>query len=153
VDPITMTAQMSDVLFDEVMAASPRKVREMLFSKLGIKTKKTFSLKAFSERKSDQNRQLHQALIKTASKREADICKELIRAWLYTKRPLLKSTLDFLGVPNDDGLVEVEPEFFKELSKEKVKSLVDHLKKSFPKEEINLYLRFVEVPFLDEVLV
>jgi hypothetical protein len=151
-DPILMTGQMSDHLFDEVIAASPRKVREMLFSRLGIKPKKSFTLRAFSDRKSEQNRLLHRALTKDATQREADVCKELIRAWLYTKRPLLKSALDFLGIPNDDGLVEVETDFFKELKKDKAQSLVEHLYKSFPKDEVNLYLNFVEVPFMDELV-
>ena len=55
------------------------------------------------------------------------MCEELVRNWLYTKRPLLKATLDHLGVKNDNGLVDEDPVFFQELSAEKVKELVTHL--------------------------
>jgi len=65
---------------------------------------------------------------------------------------MLKAALDFLGVENDFGLVEVETDFFKELSEEKVSGLYNKLKNDFPKDEILIYLVFMEAPFLDKVV-
>ena len=81
---------------------------------------------------------------------ENRLCEELVRNWLYTKRPLLKATLDYLGIKNDNGLVEEEPTFFQELTAEKVKELVTHLKGAgYQAEHIALYLHFVKTPHVD----
>jgi ABC-type multidrug transport system ATPase subunit len=59
---------------------------------------------------------------------------------------MLKATLDHLGVKNDNGLVDEEPAFFKELTAEKVNEIVNVLKGEHPVEHIRLYLAFVGVP-------
>ncbi len=150
-DPIALTGQISDATFAEMVQSSSRKVREVLYSQFGIKTKKKFSAN-LQERRDERVRKLHERLKTGSTKQEAEVCRELIRNWLYGKRPLLKSTLDFLEVPNDNGLVEIELDFFTNLHEDKVEALVKYLCTQFQPEHVAIYLRFVEVPHLDKFL-
>jgi hypothetical protein len=152
--PVEQIAGMSESTFSEVMKASPRKVREMLFSRLGIKAKKKSVGIKVHEKQELRVRKLHERLKESKTDAETELCEELIRNWLFTKRPMLKSALDFLEVKNDDGLVEEETTFFEELEEEKVKALVAHLVDDggYSPEEIGIYLRFVNVPHLDDAL-
>jgi hypothetical protein len=138
--------------FSEVIEISPRKVRESLYSHYGVKTKSRNVLVSLKDKKEQKYKQLHEALQKAKNEKEQNFLKELFRNWLFHKRPLLKETLDFLGVPNDNGLIEQEPDFFKALSKEKISSLINHLKPKFPTDEILIYLTFMEVPRIKEYL-
>ena len=149
---ITLVQKMSDETFGELVAASPRKIRETLFQRLGIKAKKTIGLKVHGKLE-DRTRKLHEKLKAADSEQENRLCEELVRNWLYTKRPLLKATLDHLGIKNDNGLVDEEPTFFQELSADKVKELVTHLTgQGYPAEHVALYLHFVKTPHVDEAV-
>lgn len=148
---ITLISNMSESRFSEVVDAAPRRIRETLFGRLGIKAKKSVGLKVRGKRE-ERTRKLHARLKEGESKAENDLCEELLRNWLYTQRPLLKATLDHLGVANDDGLIEEEPTFFQELEEEKVRELMTYLKgEGFDEEAILLYLHFMSVPHLDKV--
>lgn len=149
---IDLVAKMSDETFAELVSASPRKIRETLFQRLGIKAKKTIGLKVHGKLE-DRTRKLHEKLRGATTEQENRLCEELVRNWLYTKRPLLKDTLDFLNIKNDNGLIDEEPTFFQELSLEKVKETVAHLKgKGHAGEHVALYLHFVRTPHVDEVI-
>lgn len=152
-DHIALVAGLSDETFQDVITASPRRIRETLFGRLGIKAKKkTVGVKVHGKLE-ERTKKLHARLKEGSSKQEDDLCEELLRNWLYTQRPLLKATLDHLGVANDNGLIEEEPTFFQELEAEKVQELVDALKKQgFADEHIWVYLRFVKTPHLDKAL-
>ncbi|MCC7107822.1 MAG: hypothetical protein IT382_00915 [Deltaproteobacteria bacterium] len=148
---IALVAKMSDDTFAEMVQASPRKIRETLFQRLGIKAKKTIGLKVHAKAE-ERTRKLQEKLRTASSDQENRLCEELARNFLYTKRPLLKATLDHLGIKNDNGLVDEEPTFFQELTAEKVQALVDHLRgQDFPLEHILVYLRFVKTPHLDSL--
>jgi len=148
-DPVLITASMNETTFAEMVSCSSRQIREILFSQMNIKPKKkSLSLKVH-EKRDERVRRLHERLKTAAGKKESDICRELIRTWLYTKRPMLKSALDFLGIENEDGLVSIETDFFNNLSADKVKALKEHLEKSFPLEHALIYLQFMEVPHLE----
>ena len=149
---VNMISNMSEDTFAEMVKASPRKIRETLFGRLGIKAKKkSVGLKVHGKLE-ERTRKLHVRLKEGKSENEENLCEELLRNWLYTKRDLLKDTLDHLDVKNDNGLIDEEPTFFQELEKEKVTELVEHLKeKGHNPEAIEVYLRFVEVNHLDEV--
>jgi hypothetical protein len=149
---VSMVSGMSEDTFAEVISSSPRKIRETLFARMNIKAKKQIGLKVHGKLE-ERTKKLHERLKTAQTTQEDKLCEELVRNWLYTKRPLLKTTLDHLGVKNDNGLVEEEPTFFKDLTPEKVKELVDLLKKDgHPDEHIRLYLGFVGVPHLETVM-
>ena len=151
-DPRVIFERMSQETFEEVIGKSPRSVREVLFSRFAIKAKAKIGLKNIAAKKRERARKLHDRLKLAGGEKEQEVGCELIRNWLFSHRAMLKSALDFLGIANDDGLVEEETDFFSQLSKEKIKELVLHLGKSFPPEEIEIYLMFVEVPHLDDAL-
>lgn len=138
--------------FSDVIAVSPRKVRESLFSHYGIKTKSRSILSSIKEKKETRIKNLQTVLRDVNQPREQEFLKELFRNWLFHQRTLLKTTLDFLGVENDDGLVEIETDFFKELSEKKVEELIAHLDGKFSRDAILIYLTFMEVPFLNKYL-
>lgn len=138
--------------FSDVIAVSPRKVRESLYAHYGVKAKGRSILSSIKEKKETRVRHLQSLLQEVKLPKEQEFLKELFRNWLFHQRPLLKSTLDFLGVANDDGLVEVETDFFKELSDKKVDELVKHLQAQFPRDAIVIYLHFMEVPHLEKHL-
>lgn len=138
--------------FSGVIAVSPRKVRESLYSHYGVKSKSRMSLLSVKDKTEQKVKQLYTCLQVASNPKEQEFLKELFRNWLFHQRPLLKSTLDFLDVPNDNGLVEVETDFFKDLNEKKVSELVTHLKPSFPRDSIYIYLNFMEVPHLNKYL-
>lgn len=149
---ISLVANLSEPTFQEVISASPRRIRETLFGRLGIKAKKkTVGVKVHAKLE-ERTRKLHAKLKEGSSKQEDDLCEELLRNWLYNQRDLLRETLDYLEVPNDNGLIDEEPTFFQELEEAKVKAMVDHLgEKGFPGEHVRIYLTFVQTPHLDKV--
>ena len=138
--------------FSDVIALSPRKVRESLFAHYGIKAKGRSLLASIKEKKETRIKNLQTVLRDVKLPKEQEFLKELFRNWLFHQRPLLKTTLDFLGVENDHGLVEVETDFFKELSDKKVEELVKHLNGKFSRDAILIYLNFMEVPHVDKHL-
>jgi hypothetical protein len=144
--PLEIISKTSDPTFAEMMASCQRSVREMLYSRLGIKAKSNSLSLQLGQKRDEQVRRLHEKFKAADSKAEGDVCAELIRNWLYTKRPMLKAALDFLEVPNQDGLVETELDFFKDLPKAKGKALFEHISKQFGEEPAWIYLNFVEVP-------
>jgi len=138
--------------FAEIIAISPRKVRESLFSHYGIKSKTRGLLTSIKEKKEQRIKILHETLQAAKRPRELEFLKELFRNWLFSQRPLLKATLDYLKVENDNGLVEEETDFFEKLSEQQVKELISFLKPSFSHDSILIYLSFMQVPFLDKHL-
>ena len=149
---ISLVANLSETTFQEIITASPRRIRETLFGRLGIKAKKKGVGIKVHGRLEERTRKLHEKLKAGESKQENDLCEELLRNWLYGQRPLLKDTLDFLGVDNDNGLIDTEPDFFAELDEDKVAALWTHLREAgHPPEHAFIYLRFVSTPHLDKV--
>lgn len=142
--------KLSFTTFSEIVQVAPRKVRESLYSHYGIKNKSKGLLTSLKDKKENRVKNLHEALAGAKNPREQEFLKELLRNWLFHQRPLLKATLDFLKIENDNGLVEVETDFFAKLKDEEVKALVDHLQPNFPKDSILIYLTFMEVPGINK---
>jgi hypothetical protein len=147
-----LVSHISFATFSEVISISPRKVRESLYSHYNIKAKGGISLSALKEKKDQKIRKLHDVLKDAGNPKEQEFIKELFRNWLFHKRPMLKAALDFLKVENDNGLIEIEPTFFKELKADEAKALVVHLKPNFPADDILIYLTFMEVPAVEKYL-
>ncbi|MFY7819555.1 MAG: hypothetical protein ACOVP3_01775 [Rhodoluna sp.] len=155
VNYIALTVGLTETTFHEVVAAAPRKIREVLFARLNIKAKKkTLGVGSLNvhAKLEDRSRKLHERLKEARTVEENKLCEELLRSWLYTKRPLLKAALDFLNIKNDDGLVEEEPVFFQKLDEAKTRELIAHLTPNFPLEQIEVYLTFVKVPNIGTIV-
>ncbi len=148
----TILKQISLDTFTDVIGKSPRKVRESLYSHYGIKNKAPAVLKSVKDKKQQRVQNLFSVLQNAQNPKEQEFLKELFRNWLFHQRPLLKATLDYLGVENDFGFVEVETDFFKELKEPQVKDLIKKLEPEFPKDAILIYLSVMEVPNLEKCL-
>ena len=148
---VAMVTGMSAETFQDVIASSPRRIRETLFGRLGIKAKKRGLGIQVHGKQEERTRKLHERLKQGTTKQENDLCEELVRNWLFTKRPMLKATLDHLGIENDNGLIEQEPTFFQELEADKVKDMWSTLTEEFPAEHVRVYLEFVKTPHLDKL--
>lgn len=145
-DNMELTATISDPLFFNILEASPRKVREVLYSKFGVKSKTKSGVRSLSARRQERAKKLHDELKASKGGNEEELCSELIRNWLFTKRPMLKSALDFVGIENDNGIVEQDLDKLENLKKGEVAELIAHLEKDFPSEEVKVYLQYVKVP-------
>ena len=148
----TILKQISFETFSDIIGKSPRKVRESLYSHYGIKNKSSFVLKSIKDKKEQRVQNLFSVLQNAENPKEQEFLKELFRNWLFHQRPMLKAALDYLGVENDFGLVEVETDFFKELKETQIKDLVHKLESDFPKDAIRIYLTVMEVPNLDKCM-
>ena len=150
-DSVQIIREMSQETFQDVVQTSPRKVRETLYARMGIKGKKKKVGLRVHAKAQDRANQLFERLQNADSDKEVELCSELVRNWLYHQRPMLKTALDFLEVPNDNGLTEQETDFFESLEKEKC-LLVQHLKDNGFAEDHIGHLKFVDVPHLQDSL-
>jgi len=149
---IQMTTNLSDKAFFEMLASSPRQVREVLFSRFQVKSSTSRTTISPVERRFERAAVLKLRLNQATSSQEETLCKELIRNWLYTKRPMLKAAMDFLGIKNDNGLVDNDEGIFDSVTADKARALYEHLAKSFDPEEVALYLRFMAVPHAEKAI-
>lgn len=137
-------AQQSREHLQAILAASPRKAREEVFRRLGIKPKASSGFRLAGKAEARVER-LHETIVSDKPLDE-ELLAELVRGYLYNCRPMLKDALDFLDVPNNDGLTDAELDFVQELPKDRTDALRDHLRGSHSDEDVNLYLSFLGVP-------
>ena len=143
--PFELLTNLSAEHFTTVVSAAPKKLREELFRRAGIKAKGgTFALKS-SQKTEGRIRKAFEALSKGVELPE-EIAEEVIRQYLYTRRALLCEALDFLDVPHNEGLTDADLDFLETLPKEKVDELTTSLASDHPAWEVDLYLRFMKIP-------
>lgn len=131
--------------FGEVLNASPKKFREEIFRRAGVKNKGgAFALKANG--KTEVRVKKLRAAILEGFKLEDELADEVIRNYLYTRRPLLAEALDFLEVEHDEGLTDAELDFIQELAPERGTHLRDLLCRSHAEADVDLYMAFMNVP-------
>lgn len=128
---------------EEVVAASPRRFREEVFRRLGIKAKaKGFRLASKGDARSGK----FQELLQSDKEVEEEIVEEFVRNYLFGRRALLGDALDFLEVEHRDGLTDHELEFLTSLEPEKVERLSSHLAdRGHDQLDVGLYLRLMRV--------
>lgn len=141
---IELISQVSEPTFSAMISACSRKVRDTLFARMGIKSKPAGVTLQLAKQQEGQVKKLHERFKSASSEAESNVCQEIIRNWLYTQRPMLKATLDYLKIPNQDGLVDTELDFFKSLSPEDTKKLFENVSAQFNPEYVWIYLHFVE---------
>jgi hypothetical protein len=130
---------------DALLRAAPRKVREELYRRLGIKAKSaTFSLKS---RSAEKGQRVLQCLAEGRDPGQ-EVLEELVRNHLYGQRALLAAALDHLGVRHNDGLTDQDLDFLASLEPKKVKALEAALADHDP-VDVRLYLELMHVPRVD----
>jgi len=150
--PIDIIRDLSPEKFADIFSVNPRSVREALFSRLGIKAQsRRIGIRAGSKN-ADRVKALYDRLVTDAGKLERELAGELLRNWLYTKRPLLADALDHFEIKHDNGLTEQEIDFFEGLEREKTEALCGLLVPKHGKEMVGIYLRYLKVPDALEIL-
>lgn len=137
--------------FSEVLGASPRKARETYFHRHGVKVP---SSAARLPKPGAKNEARTAELYKVLQTRDDDqLCEEILRSFLLTKRLMLAKALDHLGIPHNNGLTESDDvSKFEKLSAKDVRTLVDTLAQVAPREEAVLYVKFMGAPEVDKAL-
>jgi hypothetical protein len=144
--PNELLTTMSESYFTEVVAASPKKFREEVFRRVGIKAKGgAFSLS--SNKKNEVRIKRLFQVMQEGMTLEDQVAEELIRNYLYTLRPLLAEALDFFQVPHDNGLTDADLDFMTKLEADKANELRSKLTKSHAEADVDLYLRFMNIKF------
>src|SRR5205823_4458657 len=121
--PSQIIGAMSPRVFSDMMAKSPRQVRETLFNRLSIKAEKKSVVPRPHQKNEERIKKLHGKLaeVGATAKNEQELCEELIRNWLVGKTPMLVAALDHFKVKHENGLTEQEIDFFEKLDAEKAK--------------------------------
>jgi hypothetical protein len=108
-----------------IVEAAPRKVREELFRKAGIKAKSSaFSLK--NTGKAARFERL-KAKLEAGEVGPTDATEEAIRSFLTQRATLLADALDHFEVKHNHGMTDEDLSFLHDLSPKQVRSLWSHL--------------------------
>ncbi len=143
--PQELIAQLDTDRFQQVLAASPKKFREEVFRRAGIRTKSgAFSLK--TEPKNEVRTQKLLAAIKEGIDLGEGVAEELIRNYLYTKRAMLSDALDHFKVTHDNGLTDEDLSFVEKLNPEEGKKLKSELASKYGEPDVDLYFAFMNIP-------
>lgn len=131
--------------FSELVSASPKKFREELYRRAGIRVKSdAFSLKG-SPKNEVRAQKLH-ALLRGGLQLGDQVLEELIRNYLYTRRTLLADALDYFEVPHENGLTDSELDFIEKLKPEDGRALRENLALRHDGRDVDLYLAFMNIP-------
>lgn len=131
--------------FQQLISASPKKFREEIFRRAGIRVKADpFSLKS-SGKSEMRTQKLHTAL-KEGLDLDENVLEELIRNYLYTRRAMLADALDHFKVPHDNGLTDSDLDFVQKLPPEQGRALREMLAAKHDGRDVDLYLAFMNVP-------
>ena len=143
--PKEILRSMSPDRFTEVVGASPRRVREELYRRLGFKRKKAqnFDLK---KRKEDDRAVRLLTAIKNGEPVADEVLEELIRSYLSVRRELLSDALDHFQIPHENGLTDSEIDFLSELPKEKAEALRTLLLAKHEPADVELYFAYMNIP-------
>ena len=139
-----LLGRLSPEQFTTVINLCPKKVREELFRRAGIKNRGgAFALKS-SQKTEARIRKLHEAMSSGAELPD-ELGEEVIRQYLYHRRELLSDALDFLEVEHDEGLTEADLDFVEELEPAKGSALRGKLLERHDEQDIDLYLGFMKI--------
>jgi hypothetical protein len=131
--------------FQRIVAASPKKFREEIFRRAGVRVKaEAFSLK--TQPKNELRSQKLLAALKEGADLGEGVVEELIRNYLYTRRELLADALDHFKVPHDNGLTDSDLDFIEKLKPEEGAQLRALLAAKHEASDVDLYLAFMNIP-------
>lgn len=145
-DPNDILRKLESDHFAEVISASPKKFREEIFRRAGVKNRGGGAFALKSTGKNNARTKKLRATMLGGFELEGELGAELIRNYLYTRRPLLAEALDFLGVDHDEGLTDEDLDFLTELKPEKGQQLRDLLCRNHEDADVDLYVAFMDIP-------
>lgn len=143
--------RLSDEKVAEIYGLCPRRVRNMLEGKYGkgkVHSGRQVSLK-FGKNRSQEALSVRSGIV---AGNDTQMAEELIKTYLYTKRPMLKDTLDYLGLPNDNGITDGELDLLEKASPETLSALIAVLReKGHGLEDIAIYFAFTKVEHFADI--
>lgn len=143
--PVELLTHLAPEKFGEVVNMAPKKVREELFRRAGVRNRGgAFALRT-AQKTEARIRKLYDAL-QGGTELPDEIAQEVIRNYLYHRRELLADALDFLEVKHDQGLTDVDLDFVAELEADKATALRTRLLERHEAADVELYLGFMKVP-------
>lgn len=143
--PLELLTHLDAERFAQLLAASPKKFREELFRRAGIRVKaEAFSLK--TQPKNEVRTQKLMAALKDGIDVGDGVLEELIRNYLYTRRPMLAEALDHFKVQHDNGLTDEDLAFVENLKPEQGAELRAQLAAKYDAGDVDLYLAFMNIP-------
>jgi hypothetical protein len=143
--PKEILRTMSPDRFTEVVSASPRKVREELYRRLGLKPKKNSAFALKKAEDDDRSGRLL-AAIQNGEAVADEVLEELIRSYLSFRRELLADALDHFEIPHENGLTDQEIDFLSELPKDKATALRKLLLSKHQPADVDLYFAYMNIP-------
>lgn len=141
----TLLLEMSKDRFRDVFSVGPKKLREEVFRRAGIKNRNSSFSIATGKKNEIRVAKLFDKLMDGLEMPE-EVAEEIIRGYLFTQRSLLGDALDILGVSHDEGLTEEDLDFVAELEPDKAKALFTSLVAKHSEDDVLLYLRFMNIP-------
>ncbi|MBK6688252.1 MAG: hypothetical protein IPG45_27500 [Deltaproteobacteria bacterium] len=131
--------------FHQIVLSSPKKFREEVFRRAGIKNKGGGAFSLTSNAKTEVRSQRLYAALQEETEVTPEIAAELIRNYLYTRRDLLAEALDYFQVPHDHGLTNDDLDFMADLAVDKAQRLEELLKRKHDPVDVELYLDFMNI--------
>ncbi|MFO0723760.1 MAG: hypothetical protein U1E65_08270 [Myxococcota bacterium] len=142
--PTEIIRKLPAARFAALIAACPKNFREDLFRRAGVRTKtNTFALSA-APKTQVRAEKLHEA-INGGLDLGDDVLEEVIRNYLYTRRPMLAEALDHFEVPHENGLTDQDISFIETLPTEKKDALRTRLEGKYDRDDVALYLQFMKI--------
>lgn len=148
----SIVRELSREKFVELLDASPRQARETFFSRHGVRLPKMRGRRPPKpgEKRAIRAAGLFEALQQT---QDDELCEELLRNWLLTKREMLAAALDHLGIEHNHGLTQSdELEKVGELSAADLAELAKAIEDVATAADIAIYLKFLGAKNVDAAL-
>jgi hypothetical protein len=143
--PLEILTHLEPDRFQDVLSASPKRFREEVFRRAGIRAKAgAFTLKS-APKNEVRTQRLYTLLKEGSADLEEGVAEELIRNYLYTRRPMLADALDHFKVPHDNGLTDEDLSFVENLKPEEADKLRTELAAKHDAWDVELYLAFMNV--------
>ncbi|NOZ87492.1 MAG: hypothetical protein GXP49_14720 [Deltaproteobacteria bacterium] len=151
--PYQLIELMPDEIFKNVFEDSPRKLRMAILGVSGAKKKKKRkSLRTRLASKEEEQKKLVSAAKKKLSEEDLDrFSEEVIRNHLAKTPEMLSDFLDFMEVRHQNGYTE-DMNFTKSAPFPRVKEAAEMLLSKYPPEKVVLYLCYIELNKIIQVV-
>jgi hypothetical protein len=127
--------------FAEIVGASGRKAKEVYFHRHAIKAPKFGTTLKSRAKNETRTQKLYEILL---SEKDEQLCEELLRTWLLTKRAMLSAGLDFLKIPHNNGLTESDDaDKIADLDPATIQALIQAVEPVAPNIEVEVWLRYM----------
>jgi hypothetical protein len=137
--------------FVEILGTASRQARETYFHRHSIRPPP--EAKARLPKPGAKNEARARALYEVLrDEDDNELAEEVLRNYLLNQRPLLVAALDHLSIKHNNGLTEGDLTKFEKLSGREARQLVGILRKAAPDDNIALYLKFMGVKDVDQVM-